>query len=354
MNGTQELYLQIFKKADLDLRKAEARISIISISPRFGSETIGIVLLSLISYSLTLNSNFQIINLLPTLGLLALGAQRLLPLIQQIYSSYATMIGSKKALVEALHLLENKNFLDSNRKNTETIKFENNIYLKDLNFKYKGNKNYALQNINIEFKKGSITGIIGSSGSGKSTLLDILMSLLHPTSGNLYVDNIEINSNNFKSWQQKIAHVPQFIYLSDATVAENIAFGIPINEIDYDLVKKAAQKSKISELIDKLEFKYDTIIGENGSRLSGGQRQRIGIARALYRNAKVLIFDEATSSLDNEIENEVMNSIESLGTDFTIIIVAHRISTLKKCSQIIELNNGKLQKITNFDQITIN
>jgi ATP-binding cassette subfamily B protein len=354
LNGTQEVYLKIFKKADLELRIAEARISIISISPRFGSETIGIVLLSLISYYLTLNSNFQIINLLPTLGLLALGAQRLLPLIQQTYSSYATIVGSKKALSEALFLLENKRTTLNLNTSSVNINLQNKIELKDLSFKYTGSKNFALKNINIKFDKGSITGIIGSSGSGKSTLLDILMSLLHPTSGSFYVDETEINSTNFKTWQQNIAHVPQFIYLSDATIAENIAFGVPKNLINYDLVKLAAEKSRISDIIEKLDKKYETIIGENGSRLSGGQRQRIGIARALYKNAKILIFDEATSSLDNEIENEVMNSIENLGNEYTIIIVAHRTSTLKKCNQIIELKNGELNKITNFNQITLN
>jgi len=184
---------------------------------------------------------------------------------------------------------------------------------------------------------------MGPTGVGKSTLIDIIMGLLQPSKGIFAIDDMPITIDNNRGWQSHIAHVPQNIFLSDASIGENIAFGVPKDLIDFEKVELVAKKAQLSNLIEQWPKKYDTFVGERGVLLSGGQRQRIGIARALYKKADVLIFDEATSSLDNETEEAVMKSIEELGSNLTILIIAHRLSTLKNCSQIIKLEkNGNI------------
>ena len=221
--------------------------------------------------------------------------------------------------------------------------FEKNIRLKDVSFGYDENSLPTINKINLDIKKGDRIGVIGKTGSGKSTLFDILMGLLDPTHGTLEVDENVITSSNRRAWQSRIAHVPQNIYLSDSTLEENIAFGIPVEEIDSSLVRHAAISANIDSVVNEWPLKYKTILGERGIRLSGGQRQRIGIARALYKQADVLFLDEATSSLDTATESSIMKAIEKLGNDITLIIIAHRISTLKNCSRILELTNeGKI------------
>jgi ATP-binding cassette subfamily B protein len=208
-----------------------------------------------------------------------------------------------------------------------------------------------LKNINLSLKKGGRIGFMGVTGSGKSTLLDIIMGLLPATEGGLIIDNQTINTQNRRAWQAHIAHVPQNIYLSDSTIEENIAFGIAKELIDHQRVKKAAQQAQIAQLIEQWKDGYQTFVGERGIRLSGGQRQRIGIARALYKQADVLIFDEATSALDNETEQSVMRVIEGLGKDVTILIIAHRLTTLKNCDQIIRLGESHLVETMDYKDI---
>lgn len=207
-----------------------------------------------------------------------------------------------------------------------------------------------VSDVNLVLKKGTKIGFMGSTGSGKSTLLDIIMGMLNPTEGGLYIDGIRINQKNKRSWQMLIAHVPQNIYLSDSSVMNNIAFGVKDEKIDHELVKKAAKQAQISELIEKWPDQYKTFVGENGIRLSGGQKQRIGIARALYKKADILIFDEATSALDYETEKAVMDAIIDIGGDITILIIAHRLSTLKTCDQIIEVKNKRVN-LTSYNKL---
>ncbi len=232
------------------------------------------------------------------------------------------------------------------------IKFKNQIQLSDLSFYYKSSSPPVLHNINLTLKKGDRIGFMGETGSGKSTLLDIIMGLLSPSSGKLSIDGQLITSENKRAWQAHIAHVPQNIYLSDSTVEENIAFGTPLEKINHQQVKKAAKLAQISELIEGWEDGYNTFVGECGVRLSGGQRQRIGIARALYKQADVLIFDEATSALDNETEKAVMTSIGELDKELTILIIAHRLTTLKGCNKVVKMEkniiySGSYQEIIN-------
>jgi ATP-binding cassette subfamily B protein len=351
IDGTQDLYCQLYKKTDTSLRKAKASITIIGGSPRFGIEALGMSLIAVIAYKISISSEGNFIsNAIPVLGSMALGAQRLLPVLQLTFTSWTFIRGSEASLNDTLNILdENKNISFS--QTTSPISFTENFKIKDLNFSYNINGPEVLSNISFEIKKGSKIGIIGATGSGKSTLLDIITCLLSPTKGNLFVDGKVINNKNYRSWQQLISHVPQTIYLSDTTIAENIAFGVPLHKIDYDLVKRCARKADIDFTIENWDNKYNTIVGERGVRLSGGQRQRIAIARALYKQSQILIFDEATSALDNDTEESVMAAIDNLSYDLTIIIVAHRLTTLKNCDCILKLEKGTIKSIEKYENI---
>jgi ATP-binding cassette subfamily B protein len=208
-----------------------------------------------------------------------------------------------------------------------------------------------LINLSLTIPKGSRVGFIGTTGAGKSTLLDILMGLLRPSSGSLEIDHQIITEANHRAWQMHIAHVPQTIFLADSTIEENIAFGVRRDKIDYNRVRQAARQAQISETIETWPEKYQTCVGERGVRLSGGQRQRIGIARALYKQADLIIFDEATSALDRETEQAVMQAIDGLSDDLTILIIAHRLTTLQNCTQIVELADGTIARVGSYSNM---
>jgi ABC-type bacteriocin/lantibiotic exporter with double-glycine peptidase domain len=236
-------------------------------------------------------------------------------------------------------------------KKINSIPFRKSISLENISFKYIPDGPAVLSNINLKIPKGSRVGFVGNTGSGKSTITDIIMALLLPSTGYLRVDDIEINQENKRSWQEHIAHVPQFIYLTDNSIAENIAFGVGCDEVDMPRVMRAARQAQIAEYIESLPEKYQTLVGERGVRLSGGQRQRIGIARALYKEAGIIIFDEATSALDNETEDSVMNAIEDINADVTLIMVAHRVTTLRNCHMIIALEGGEIKARGTYEQV---
>jgi len=342
INGNQQLYRSIFWKADLVFRKSLGSTLFITNSPRYFMETFGVLLIVLLAYMLSTQGEKSFADGIPILGALALGAQRLLPVMQVLYNSWGNIKGTHFVLEEVLGFL---NLNDTKTMNVinDDCTFKKNIRLKDVSFGYDENSLPAIKNINVEIKKGDCIGIIGKTGSGKSTLIDIMMGLLNPTHGTLEVDGNVITSRNRRAWQSRIAHVPQNIYLSDSTIEENIAFGTPAEEIDISLVRRAAKSANIDSVINEWPLKYKTILGERGIRLSGGQRQRIGIARALYKRADVLFLDEATSSVDTSTETSIMKAIEELDYDVTLIIIAHRISTLKNCSRILELTKeGKI------------
>jgi ABC-type multidrug transport system fused ATPase/permease subunit len=228
--------------------------------------------------------------------------------------------------------------------NTSIINLNKFIQLKNVYFSYPNAKQPALKNINISIPSFSKTGIIGVTGSGKTTLVDLILGLLEPSQGNLSVDGNIITSANRNCWKKIIGYVPQQIYLTDSSIAENIAFGEQFKNININEVEKAAKVANLHDFITKeLPEKYDTIVGERGIKLSGGQRQRIGIARALYHQPQLLIFDEATSALDNLTEQAVMKSIDYLSDKITIIIISHRLSTVKNCDNVFLLNNGQLK-----------
>jgi ABC-type multidrug transport system fused ATPase/permease subunit len=350
LDSTQETYCEIYKKADHPLRVATGNNIFISQSPRYLMEPVGILLIVSLSYYLSLEPG-GVAAALPVLGALALGAQKLLPALQLIYGSWASAVGCFASLQDTVTLLEQPLPHNAFTEKPTPLDFKSEIRFEDISFQYNQNSPQVLKSVNFTIQKGLRIGIIGTSGSGKSTALDILMGLLHPSSGNLIVDNQIITKELLPSWQQTIAHVPQNIYLADTTLAENIAFGVPVDLIDMERVKLAAKQAHISEFIEKRSNGYQSYLGERGVQLSGGQRQRIGIARALYKNASVLVFDEATSALDNSTEQSIMSTIESLDSHLTIVIVAHRLTTLKLCEFIIKLEEGKVTDIGSYEKM---
>jgi ATP-binding cassette subfamily B protein len=350
IDGTQAVYCKIYRSADLPLRRAQASNQIISASPRFLIEALGIALIAALAYAIT-GREGGVAAAIPLLGALAIGAQRLLPVLQQLYGSWSSLRGGQVSLNDVLDLLEQPLPAYAGALNSEPITFTKSIKLNDICFRYTDQTPWVLRNIDLEIQKGSRVGFMGTTGSGKSTLLDIFMALLLPVKGSLIIDDTAINEQNFRSWQSHIAHVPQSIFLADTTIAENIAFGVPADQIDYQWVEKAARQAQIAETIESWERDYSTFVGERGVRLSGGQRQRLGIARALYKRADVIVFDEATSALDNETESAVMDSIDAIGKGITLLMVAHRLSTLKACNVIYELDSGRIKRQGTYEEI---
>ncbi len=351
LDGTQEIYADIYKKSDLPYRRAEANVQIISNFPRYGVEALGISLIAVLAY-LMVRSSGDFVDAIPVLGALAVGAQRLLPVLQQAYANWSMIRGGQASMSDALDLLDQPLPDYAGKPLSSAITFERSITLDNISFRYTENTPWVLHSgINLSIKKGDKIGFIGSTGSGKSTLLDIIMALLQPSVGEFKIDGQVISERNFRSWQALISHVPQAVFLADTSISRNIALGVPADQIDHTRVRHAAEMAKIAKTIESWDLGYDTEVGENGVRLSGGQRQRIGIARALYKKAEVIILDEATSALDNNTEREVMKAIEELSDDLTLIIVAHRLTTLKGCTQIVELTDGRITRKGSYEEI---
>ena len=352
IDGAQSAYCKVYRNADLPLRRAQGSNQFISQSPRYGIEAIGLVLISVFIYIYTKQGN-DIGKEIPILGLIALGAQRLLPILQQGYGAWSEIKGNRGSLKDVLDLLDQPLPGYFNESVIQPLAYSRSIILDNISFNYNTSGIKVLQGINLEILKGERVGFIGSTGSGKSTMLDIVMGLLQPTNGSLVIDGVKITSRNQRSWQSHIAHVPQFIFLADATIAENIAFGIPKDQIDYQRVQKAAEQAQIIEFVTTLPEVFETYVGERGVKFSGGQRQRIGIARALYKQADVIIFDEATSALDNTTEQAIMKTINNMSEDLTILMIAHRLTTLKSCTKIVRLNHGHIDFIGDYNQMIV-
>ncbi len=350
IDGSQATYCQIYRNADYPLRRAQGNSAFISQSPRYGMEALGMLLIAALAYSLAHQSD-GIAKAIPVLGALALGAQRLLPVLQQAYGAWTYIQSGQVSLQDTLELLDQPLPDHAGEPAAKALPFRDRIDLNKLSFRYSPQTPWVLNKLDLTIAKGSRVGFIGTTGAGKSTLLDIVMGLLQPTEGSLEIDGQPITTGNHRAWQVHIAHVPQAIFLADSTIEENIAFGQTKDQIDHDRVRQAARQAQIADSIETWPHQYQTFVGERGIRLSGGQRQRIGIARALYKQADVIIFDEATSALDNETEEAVMQAIEGLSPDLTILIIAHRLSTLKNCTQIVELGDGGTKRIGTYQDI---
>jgi len=351
LDGTQHIYCKIFNNADLQLRKAQADNQIIGGSPRYVIESIIIAFIAVLALYLV-QERGGIEFAIPVLGALALGAQRVLPLLQHIFQSWSSIRSSQGILEDIIELLD-QDISGVNSSHEGKVKFEKNILLSIVSYRYKRGP-WVLKDLNLNIKKGDCIGFIGTTGSGKSTLLDIVMSLLPPKQGSLIVDGQIITLENQHKWQERISHVPQHVFLSDSTIAENIAYGVPYENIDFDRVRSAAKDAVILEDIEVMDNGFKTVTGENGIQLSGGQRQRIGIARALYKKSDLIILDEATSALDDKTELRVMSTINKKSENKTVLIIAHRLTTLKNCDVIHRLDRGAIVESGTYDEIVNN
>ena len=337
----EKAYIQSFSNSSQNFARTIASSQVVAQLPRFILEAIafgGILLMIL--YKMTQSGNFN--DSLPIISLYVFAGYRLMPALQQIYTSLTqlTFVGPS---IDKLHSdLKSLKPLNTNH-DEDVLIFNREINLHHIHYNYPNTSRTALKDINLNIPLKSTVGLVGSTGCGKTTAIDIILGLLEPQKGTLEVDGKVITEQNSRAWQQLIGYVPQHIYLSDDTVMANIAFGVEPKEINQGMIKKASEIANLHQFVtDELPKQYQTTIGERGVRLSGGQRQRIGIARALYHDPKVLILDEATSALDNQTEQAVMEAINNLNKKITIILIAHRLNTVKNCDIIYKLDKGQL------------
>ena len=337
----EKAYIQSFSNSSQNFARTIASSQVVAQLPRFILEAIafgGILLMIL--YKMTQSGNFN--DSLPIISLYVFAGYRLMPALQQIYTSLTqlTFVGPS---IDKLHSdLKSLKPLNINH-DEDVLTFNKEINLHHIHYNYPNTSRTALKDINLNIPLKSTVGLVGSTGCGKTTAIDIILGLLEPQKGTLEVDGKVITEQNSRAWQQLIGYVPQHIYLSDDTVMANIAFGVEPKEMNQDMIKKASKIANLHQFVtDELPKQYQTTIGERGVRLSGGQRQRIGIARALYHDPKVLILDEATSALDNQTEQAVMEAINNLNKKITIILIAHRLNTVKNCDIIYKLDKGQL------------
>jgi ABC-type multidrug transport system fused ATPase/permease subunit len=342
IGGLEEAYMENFSNAAEIYAKTRASSQAISLLPRFILEAIafgGILLIML--YMMTKSGNFN--SALPIISLYVFAGYRLMPALQQIYSSFTSLTFISPSLNNLKEDLKKLKINDNVKYDNSVLKFKKNITLKNVYYNYPNTSRAALKNINICISAKSKVGIIGATGSGKTTTIDVILGLLEPYKGTLNVDGKIITKQNVRSWQRLIGYVPQSIYLSDDTIAANIAFGVNSKYINKNRIEEVSRIANFHKFIlEELPNQYETKIGERGVRLSGGQRQRIGIARALYHNPRLLIFDEATNALDNETEKAVMEAINNISKEITVILIAHRIHTLQKCDFILKIENGEI------------
>jgi len=348
--GLEKDYINRFSEHTKNFVFTNAISKIISQTPRFFLEAtaFGSILL-LILYLMSGQGSLNII--LPTLSVYVFAGYRLIPAFQQIYFSFTQLTFLGPSLDKLHKDLKNLKYVKQNLKE-EAFVFNKEIRLKNVSYRYPNSSKDVLKSITLNININSTIGFAGMTGSGKTTLVDIILGLLEPQKGHLKVDEKTITIKNSRSWQRSIGYVPQQIFLSDDTITSNIAFGVDQQDIDHNLVERVSKIANLHNFVIKeLPKKYQTLIGERGIRLSGGQRQRIGIARALYHNPKVLILDEATSSLDYHTEKVVMNAVNSMRKKMTIIMIAHRLPTLKKCDNIFLFENGKVVGNGNYEQL---
>ena len=324
--------------------------------PRYAFEVITFAgILIVVLYFVVVKNYYQ--QIVPLVGLYTLAAYRLMPAFQQVFQD-VTSIRSSRTALDTVY----KDFIECTNKNYKLVdatayvlSFSKSIGLRNVTFQYPQAQKPVIDNFNLVIKTNMTVGFVGGTGAGKTTLVDIFLGLLRPQKGDLVVDGVVIKEENLRRWQANIGYVPQHIYLCDDTVTRNIALGIPDNEIDKEAVERAAQSANIHDfIVEELPHGYATEVGERGVRLSGGQRQRIGIARALYRNPSLLVFDEATSALDGITEDTILEAIHNLAHKKTIIIIAHRLSTVKECDVIYLLEQGRIVDQGTYQKLLAN
>ena len=350
LDQSHELFEQRFAKMDGEWRAINAKFNFISSAPRLLVEAVGIFLVA----ALAVFYNGQpggIAAALPVLGAFAVGAQRLLPLIQTVYMGWSQLSAYSYSVNDVVDLMTRPiQTLPPRSRTTAPKPFGDHIEFREVSFTYDG-RIPALEHIDLIIRKGERVGFVGETGSGKSTLLDLLMGFLEPSSGQILIGGKRLGRATMQNWQAQIAHVPQSIFLADDSITANIAFGVEPGDIDLERVRDAARRAGLASFIEQLPAGYATTVGQRGIRLSGGQRQRIGIARALYKRATVLVLDEATSALDDKTEAAVMEAITALDRDLTILMIAHRLSTVAMCDTIVKLDGGRIIERGSFAEV---
>ena len=350
LNGLEKIYIKRFSEPAQNYALNNSSFQILAQLPRFAIEIVAFGGMLLVVLYLMVDSG-TFTSALPVIAVFAFAGYRLMPALQQIYNSINQIRFIGPAIEELYKDFKNLEKHSINQ-NEETIKFEKTLTLNDISFEYPYSSLVALKDINLTIKARSIVGFVGATGSGKTTTVDIILGLLETNKGSLKIDGKELTKNNIRSWQKSIGYVPQNIYLADASIAANIAFGVDAKNFNQETIEKVAKIANLHEFVIKdLPKKYQTNIGERGVRLSGGQRQRIGIARALYKNPKLLIMDEATNALDNQTEKAIMEAVYNLNKEITIILIAHRLNTMSGCDKIFLLEDGKLIKQGSYKDI---
>ena len=341
LDNNQEFFVKNFEKVDRKLRSVVVQNAFIISAPRFLFEGLFLIILLVILVFVFQKSSSN--DFISYIAVFAVAAQKILPLLQNIYRLVSNIRAKKYEVLQISNLLNQSIKLEKYR--SESLKFEE-LFLKNICFNYSSEEKFIINDLNLKIKRGERIGIVGVTGSGKTTLIDLLIGLLIPKSGSIFINGKDINKKGNKShlnkWRTSVANVPQNIFLTDSTFAENIAFGCPVEQIDMSRVRKCAKMANISKFIENKQLKYKSNIGEGGIKLSGGQKQRIAIARALYKNSELLIFDEATSALDNKTELNLVETLRGIDKQKTILIIAHRLSTLKYCDRVLELKDGKI------------
>ncbi len=352
--GRQKHFIKNFSNASSNFAYATGNTSVLSLLPRYAMELLAFGSVIILVLFFLIQQNNSLIGILPTLSIFAVASVKILPAFQQVYANISVIKGnlqSFEVLKEDLKNSSKENYKIINADGKFRWEPEQNIIFKNVYFNYPNSSKPALKDLNFEIEMNTITGFVGKSGSGKSTTLDAFLGLISPKSGKILIDGIELDSSNIREWQNNIGFVSQSIFLADISIKENIAFGIPLDLIDEKRISLAAEMSLLNEFILELPNGINTIIGERGVQISGGQRQRIGIARALYRNCSLLVLDEATSSLDTVSEKLIMQTINNLSGKKTIILVSHRLSTVKNSKCIYLLEDGQIKDKGNFNEL---
>ena len=353
VGGLEQLYLERFANSAKIYAKSQAAAQVIAKLPRFALEAIafgGMLLITL--YLMSKSSDFG--DVIPIVSLYAFAGYRLLPALQQVYGALSQIRFIGPALDYVCKDLNSLKLTDLYHDDIVPMQLTKSIRLSQVSFKFPGTTYNTLKGIDLTIPANVTVGFVGPTGSGKTSTVDVLLGLLVPQKGSLIVDDQTITNENRRCWQSTVGYVPQHVYLSDESVAANIAFGLPANEINQKAIESAAKIANLHEFVtSELPQGYATIVGERGVRLSGGQRQRIGIARALYNNPQVLVLDEATSALDNLTEHSVMKALYNLGHKITIILIAHRLSTVRGCDQIHLIENGELKGSGTYEQLIV-
>ncbi len=344
LDSLNNIFSKIFSESEKKFRLASANVATVGGSPKIIFETIGIILLLLFCYFFFQGKINQNIELVISLGVFAFAANKLLPLFNTIYIAWVFLSGAQDSILDLKKLFDRFQSHEAKSINNNDFKNFNSIRFKELEFSYFGSRKKIFENLSIDLKLKRKIGITGETGSGKSTFIDLLMGLLLPTNGKVFIDDIELNNKNLRSWQSKISHVPQNIFLINESILKNITFGINGEMTDEQKLMKSIKDAQLDNFIKDLPDGINTEIGENGINISGGQKQRIGIARALYKSKEILILDEATSALDYETEKNIMKNIIKNNKNITLISISHRKESLENFDEVIDLNQLK-QKI---------